>query len=176
MKKTTRGFTLIELMIVVAIVGVLSSIAIPSFIKYQLRSKRSEGALNIAAIRTAEISYAGTHDTYVNVSAEPRSSPNAQKAKWCAVGSCDYFDTLAWRPEGSVYFVYGVNGANGNLFTATAIGDVDGDSLYSCWAFLLSKPVGNCIQPTNSAACGAAVACDQVVMNAGYSAHPDDIY
>jgi prepilin-type N-terminal cleavage/methylation domain-containing protein len=56
-RKSKKGFTLIELMIVVAIIGILAAIAIPNFLRFQLKSKSSEGKVNIAAIRTAEESY-----------------------------------------------------------------------------------------------------------------------
>jgi type IV pilus assembly protein PilA len=61
-----RGFTLIELMIVVAIIGILAAIAIPNFIKFQAKSKQSEAKANLKGLFTAEKSYYGEHDGYSN--------------------------------------------------------------------------------------------------------------
>jgi type IV pilus assembly protein PilA len=60
----SKGFTLIELMIVVAIIGVLAAIAIPNFIKFQARSKQSEAKANLKAIFTAQKAFFAEHDKY----------------------------------------------------------------------------------------------------------------
>ena len=64
-RKSNKGFTLIELMIVVAIIGILAAIAIPNFLRYQLKSKSSEGKVNIAAISTAQESFRAEFGSYV---------------------------------------------------------------------------------------------------------------
>jgi len=61
MKRLQQGFTLIELMIVVAIVGILAAIALPAYQDYVIRSKMSEAEAAIAACKTSVAEYASTH-------------------------------------------------------------------------------------------------------------------
>ena len=62
--KNSKGFSLVELMIVVAIIGILSAVAIPNFKKYQAKSKTSEAKLQLAGMYTALSSYLSNNDTY----------------------------------------------------------------------------------------------------------------
>lgn len=62
--KGQKGFTLIELMIVVAIIGILAAIAIPNFLRYQAKSRQSEARTNLGAIFVAETSYFGEQSRY----------------------------------------------------------------------------------------------------------------
>jgi type IV pilus assembly protein PilA len=64
MKRIQQGFTLIELMIVVAIVGILAVIALPAYQEYIVRSKMSETEAAIAACKTSIAEYVATHSCF----------------------------------------------------------------------------------------------------------------
>jgi type IV pilus assembly protein PilA len=70
-----RGFTLIELMVVVAIIGILASIAIPNFNKFQARSKQSEARANLKAVFTAQRAFFQEKDRFSPVVTEIGFSP-----------------------------------------------------------------------------------------------------
>jgi type IV pilus assembly protein PilA len=64
--KRSEGFTLVELMVVVAIIGLLSAVAIPNFKKYQAKSKTSEAKLQLSSVYTALQSFYSDYDSYAN--------------------------------------------------------------------------------------------------------------
>ena len=144
-RKSKKGFTLIELMIVVAIIGILAAIAIPNFLRFQLKSKSSEGKVNIAAIRTAEESYLAEFGQYVAVTtANPAAIPGTQKSAFVAGGG---FNTLGWAPEGQVFFQYAVNYASAtpSAYTISAAADIDGDADPQAWGYVKQDPAGNTV-------------------------------
>ncbi len=86
-KLAKKGFTLIELMIVVAIIGLLAALAIPNFIKFQAKSRQSEARANLKSVYTSEKSYYGDQQTYY-----------------------DEFDVIGFAPEGNNRYAYFAGG------------------------------------------------------------------
>ncbi|MBN1962877.1 MAG: prepilin-type N-terminal cleavage/methylation domain-containing protein [Deltaproteobacteria bacterium] len=85
--KIERGFTMIEIMIVVAIIGILAAIAIPNFAKFQNRAKQSEAKANLKAFFTSAKANYAERSTYV-------------------CGLC------GWSPEANYKYNYWVDGTN----------------------------------------------------------------
>ncbi len=64
LNKNEQGFTLVELMVVVAIIGILSAVAIPNFKRYQAKTKTSEAKLQLSAIYSALTSLQSDYDAF----------------------------------------------------------------------------------------------------------------
>ena len=128
--KGQKGFTLIELMIVVAIIGILAAIAIPNFLQYQLKSRQSEAKTNLQAIKTSEVSFQAERGCYVGVAVETLSvmpvtavktipftwgagvAPSAAGTTWCAGAVpvlAGTFNDIGFRATGNVLYHYGVD-------------------------------------------------------------------
>jgi prepilin-type N-terminal cleavage/methylation domain-containing protein len=133
-RPSRAGFTLLELMMVVAVVGVLAAVAIPLFTSYQLRSKTAEAKLNLGAIRVLEEGFYSEYQTYRSANAEPAAIPGAVAVDFDEITSD--FGPLGFVPEGRVYFSYGVAVSDdGSGFTADAGADIDADGFVQYWGY-----------------------------------------
>lgn len=129
-----RGFTLVELIITVAIVAILASLAIPNFLRYQMKTRRTEVFVNLRSIALAESGYERLYGSFVQCTASPTTSLDNQA--WPFDSTQTGWDTLEWKPDGKVYCHYSVQlftNTKGEWVRPTGLCDLDNDNKTATW-------------------------------------------
>ncbi|MEZ4281590.1 MAG: PilZ domain-containing protein [Myxococcota bacterium] len=140
-RPSASGFTLVELMIVVAIIGLLASTAVPVFARYQLRAKSAEAVANLGAIRVVQEAYSTEHGIYLAANAEPPLIPGPSAVPFDIAGTA--YAQMGWSPDGRVYFSYAVaTSADQTGYTADAAADIDGNGILQIWGYVKPDPDG----------------------------------
>jgi prepilin-type N-terminal cleavage/methylation domain-containing protein len=148
-----KGFTLMELLIAVAIVAVLAGVGIPIYMKLQGGAKATEANANVDGIRTSLEAYKMVNNNYINATVAPRAVGvlDQNQAVWAGTTG---FDAIGFQPNAGVRFVYAAvpwTGAAAAAVDATdyyvgALGDTNADGnriLYVASESYGPRPVDN---------------------------------
>jgi type IV pilus assembly protein PilA len=148
--RSQRGFTLIEIMIVVAIIGVLAAIAIPVFAAQMKRAKTSEAMLQLNMLsKNAKTSYQtdarfpqGTAGVLPGADGGACSSPGKKFAVTNAWATDNVWLELSFHVDDANLFSYHYEATAHNAATALAVGDLDCDGTLATYTLTMTVPDG----------------------------------
>ncbi len=107
--RNEKGFTLIELMIVIAIIGILAAVAIPSYQNYTKRAKASEAKIMLDAIRTTQETYFAENNLYTtNLTSLGNPTANASYYAYSSAGTSVFTATATPSATGTAAGLTGV--------------------------------------------------------------------
>lgn len=124
MKKVQQGFTLIELMIVVAIIGILAAVAIPAYQDYTVRAQVTEGLSLASAAKTAISEFFATNGTL------PTSNSMAGIAQSASI-SGNHVDFVNINTGGSIVVQFSATAINGETIVLSPTA-ADGRVVWDC--------------------------------------------
>lgn len=140
-----NGFSLTELMIVVAIIGILATIAIPSFMSYQAKTKQVEAKNNLVAIHTGEVAYFAENNGYIDdFNAIGFGITGSSQRYYYELGKAN----LGTLPPGCTAST--LDKVSATEFVAVAIGNIDGDSTCDVWTIDQDKVLKNVTNDVSS--------------------------
>jgi type IV pilus assembly protein PilA len=144
-QQSTRTLAIIAIAVgvfsMVANVGVLAAIAIPNFIRYQLRSKTSEAKINLGAVKISQLTFyedkgffAGATPEGNEYGMQPVGWTNHPCSAECTKEHPEVcnFSCMGFAPAGNVRYLYACNAGEGS-FTCVATADLDGDGEHGPW-------------------------------------------
>ena len=123
----------------VAVLGILASVATPNFVRLQTRSRVAEAYTNLAALAEAQAARYAELGNFVRAGSAPGGVPGTEPRPWVGGNALEFRELLGFEPEGDVYFQYGANG-EGEAFTLTAMSDLDGHSARAEFALVHAAP------------------------------------
>ena len=133
----TRRFTLVEMMLVVAILMILAAIAVPEYRRAQLKSKRAEVPLNVHGITLALVAYDAAHDKYLFQAAYVPTTARTKKAR--AWDTASVYQTLGFKPDGPVRGSYYSPPFGSTGIDTVGTCDVDDDAIEASFMSRIDK-------------------------------------